>query len=116
MSLWINKLRVDGSLEATDQLLSLANGPNLLVKKYSTCIVNGVRFYIQELDNRRISQNSGVLAKGTIKDKNTTSMVIWTIFENSSIYCIIKLSCSSVNGIILVTSVERERYELKHIA
>jgi hypothetical protein len=55
MSLWINKLRVDGSLEATDQLLSLANGPNLLVKKYSSCIVNGVRFYIQELDNRRIS-------------------------------------------------------------
>uniref|UniRef100_A0A2N9GFL9 Nudix hydrolase domain-containing protein n=1 Tax=Fagus sylvatica TaxID=28930 RepID=A0A2N9GFL9_FAGSY len=46
----INKLRVDGSLEATDQLWSLANGPNLLVKKYSACIVNGAKqvFYLPD--------------------------------------------------------------------
>uniref|UniRef100_A0A2N9GCW6 Transposase-associated domain-containing protein n=1 Tax=Fagus sylvatica TaxID=28930 RepID=A0A2N9GCW6_FAGSY len=62
--LTINKLRVEGSLEATDQLWSLANGPNLLVKKYSACIVNGVRFHTRDLDNRRISQNSGVSAEG----------------------------------------------------
>jgi hypothetical protein len=57
-------LRVEGSLEATDQLWSLANGPNLLVKKYSASIVNEVRFHTRDLDNRRINQNSGVSAEG----------------------------------------------------
>ena len=49
----MNSLRVNGSPEATDQLWALANGPNLLVKVYS-------RFHTRDLDNRRISQNSGV--------------------------------------------------------
>ncbi|KAI8530402.1 hypothetical protein RHMOL_Rhmol11G0055700 [Rhododendron molle] len=41
----MNRLRVEESPEATDELWSLANGPNLLVKEYSGCIINGVRFH-----------------------------------------------------------------------
>ncbi|KAH7859972.1 hypothetical protein Vadar_007692 [Vaccinium darrowii] len=60
----MNRLRVEESPEATDELWSLANGPNSLVKEYSGCIINGVRFHTRELDNRRTSQNSGVLVGG----------------------------------------------------
>ncbi|XP_028087238.1 uncharacterized protein LOC114287975 [Camellia sinensis] len=59
--------KVDEAPEATEELWSLANGPNLLVKEYSGCIINGVRFHTKELDNRRKSQNSAVLTKGDYK-------------------------------------------------
>jgi hypothetical protein len=65
----MNSLRVNGSPEATDQLWALANGPNLLVKEYSVCIVNGIRFLTRNLDNRRISQNSGVSIEGDHEEK-----------------------------------------------
>ncbi|GFZ06764.1 DEAD-box protein abstrakt [Actinidia rufa] len=64
----INRLRANNSKVATDDLWSLANGPNLLVE-YSGCIVNGVRFRTRELDNRRKTQNSGVLAVGDYEGK-----------------------------------------------
>ncbi|XP_028118539.1 uncharacterized protein LOC114316078 [Camellia sinensis] len=64
---YINRLRVDEAPEGTEELCSLANGPNLLVKEYSGCIINGVRFHTKELDNRCKSQNSGVLTKGDNK-------------------------------------------------
>ncbi|XP_028068682.1 uncharacterized protein LOC114271251 [Camellia sinensis] len=38
---YINRLRVDEAPEATEELWSLANGPNFLVKEYSGCIING---------------------------------------------------------------------------
>ncbi|KAH7862720.1 hypothetical protein Vadar_008568 [Vaccinium darrowii] len=65
----INRLRANKSKVATDELWSLANGPNLLVKEYSGCIINGVRYRIREVDNRRRSQNSGVLAEGDHEGK-----------------------------------------------
>ncbi|XP_028094543.1 uncharacterized protein LOC114294618 [Camellia sinensis] len=61
---WINILREEKSPEATNVSWSLANGPNLLVKEYSGCIINGIRFCTREVDNRRKSQNSGVLTEG----------------------------------------------------
>ncbi|XP_028114591.1 uncharacterized protein LOC114312555 [Camellia sinensis] len=64
---YINRLRVDEAPEATEELWSLANGPNLLVKEYSGCVINGVRFHTKELDNRCKSQNSGVLTEGDYK-------------------------------------------------
>ncbi|XP_028107689.1 uncharacterized protein LOC114306623 [Camellia sinensis] len=64
---YINRLRVDEAPEATEELWSLANGPNFLVKEYSGCIINCVRFHTKELDNRRKSQNSGVLIEGDYK-------------------------------------------------
>ncbi|XP_028095166.1 uncharacterized protein LOC114295170 [Camellia sinensis] len=60
----INILREEKSPEATNDLWSLANGPNLLVKEYSGFIISGVRFRTREVDNRRKSQNSGVLTEG----------------------------------------------------
>ena len=48
----------------SDQLWSLANGSKVLVKRYSGCIINGVIFHSRDLDNRRRSQNSGVLVEG----------------------------------------------------
>ncbi|GFS41570.1 hypothetical protein Acr_00g0075150 [Actinidia rufa] len=65
----INRLRANNSKVANDELWSLANGPNLLVKEYSGCIVNGVRFRTREVDNRRKTQNSGVLAEGDHEGK-----------------------------------------------
>ncbi|KAG5547799.1 hypothetical protein RHGRI_013476 [Rhododendron griersonianum] len=52
--LMMNRLRVEESPEATDELWSLANGPNLLVKEYSGCIINGVRFHTREVDDRLV--------------------------------------------------------------
>lgn len=41
----------------------------MLVKEYSGCIINGVRFHTRELDDRRTSQNSGLLAEGNYDGK-----------------------------------------------
>ena len=81
----MNSLRVNGSPEATDQLWALANGPNLLVKEYSVCIVNGIRFHTRDLDNCRISKNSSVSVEGDHEDQIHDFMVICLVFGNWSI-------------------------------
>ncbi|KAI8551187.1 hypothetical protein RHMOL_Rhmol06G0165700 [Rhododendron molle] len=65
----VNRLRVNKSIEVTGELWSLANGPNLLVKEHYGCITNGLRFRTREVDDRRRSQNSGVLAHGDHEGK-----------------------------------------------
>jgi hypothetical protein len=40
----IMRLRNTNEEEVDDDLFSLACGPDLRVRKYSSCIVNGVRF------------------------------------------------------------------------
>ncbi|XP_058216777.1 uncharacterized protein LOC131327648 [Rhododendron vialii] len=60
----MNELWNQGSPEATDELWSLANGPDALIDTYSGCISNGVQFHTIEHDNRHTSQNSGVLMVG----------------------------------------------------
>ncbi|XP_020242320.1 uncharacterized protein LOC109820573 isoform X2 [Asparagus officinalis] len=60
----INHLRTIGSPRATDELWSLANGPDILVHLYEGCICNGVRFHTKDRDNRRKSQNSGLVVEG----------------------------------------------------
>lgn len=52
------------SPEATKELWSLANGPEALVNTYSGCICNGIRFHSIDRDNRRKSQNSGLVVEG----------------------------------------------------
>ncbi|WCJ24552.1 hypothetical protein M5689_006503 [Euphorbia peplus] len=47
-----------------ESLYSLACIPHRCSRKYTGCIVNGVRFMSKERDNRRKSQNSGIVAKG----------------------------------------------------
>ena len=60
----MNRLKVNKLSEATKQLWSLANGPKLHVKKYTVCMVNGVKFHTRDLDNHRVTQNSGVCIEG----------------------------------------------------
>ncbi|RVW66346.1 hypothetical protein CK203_065230 [Vitis vinifera] len=57
-------LRVKQSPEATDELYSLACGPDNRVHTYMGCIVNGVRFHTKDRDDRRITQNSGICVSG----------------------------------------------------
>lgn len=47
-----------------DDMYSLAMGPNSEVRSYSGCIINGARFHTIEHDNRRTTQNSGVMVVG----------------------------------------------------
>ena len=39
------------SPEATEALYGLACGPDVEVKKYNTCIVNGIRFHTKDRDS-----------------------------------------------------------------
>ena len=58
MRLWnANKEEVD------EDLFSLACGPDFRVKKYSSCIVNGVRFNTIDRDKNKKTQNSEVVAQ-----------------------------------------------------
>ncbi|WKA05473.1 hypothetical protein VitviT2T_023437 [Vitis vinifera] len=57
-------LCVKQSPEATDELYSLACGPDNRVHTYMGCIVNGVRFHTKDRDDRRITQNSGICVSG----------------------------------------------------
>ena len=56
------------SPEATEALNALACGPDVEVKKYNTCIVNGVRFHTKDRACRRKTQNSGLMAEGNHGD------------------------------------------------
>ena len=60
----MNRLKVNESPEATKQLWSLANGLKPHLKEYTVCMVNGVKFHTKDLDNRRVTQNSGVCTEG----------------------------------------------------
>jgi hypothetical protein len=54
--------------EVDDDLFSLACGPDFRVRKYSSCIVNGIRFNTMDRDKNRRTQNSGVMTKSTHKN------------------------------------------------
>ena len=57
-------MKVNESPEATKQLWSLAIGLKPHMKEYTVCMVNGVKFHTRDLDNRRVTQNSGVCIEG----------------------------------------------------
>ena len=48
--------------EVDDDLFSLACGPDFRVKKYSSCVVNGVRFNTVDRDKNKKAQNNGVMS------------------------------------------------------
>ncbi|XP_019189011.1 PREDICTED: uncharacterized protein LOC109183385 [Ipomoea nil] len=50
--------------KAMDDLYSLACGPQLCVRKYASCIVNGVRFHTKDRDSRHKTQNCGISVQG----------------------------------------------------
>jgi hypothetical protein len=49
----------------SDMCASLACGPDLRVRKYSSCIVNGVRLNTVDRDKNKKTQNSGVMSQST---------------------------------------------------
>ena len=65
----MNRLKVNKSPETTKQLWSLANGHMPHVKEYTVCMVNGVKFHTRDLDNHRVTQNSGVCTEKDHEEK-----------------------------------------------
>lgn len=59
------RMRTAGVEEIDDDLFSLACGPDFRVKKYSSCIVNGVRFNTVDREKNKRTQNCGIMAQGT---------------------------------------------------
>jgi hypothetical protein len=55
---------VNGEDISTD-IYALSCGPDLRVKLFSGCIVNGVRFHTIDREEKRRTQNSGVMVDGT---------------------------------------------------
>ncbi|XP_039778099.1 uncharacterized protein LOC120645374 [Panicum virgatum] len=63
----IMRLRDTHQEEVDDGLFSLACGPDFRVRKYSSCIVNGVRFNTIDRDKNKKTQNSGVMTQEIIQ-------------------------------------------------
>jgi hypothetical protein len=61
----IMRLRNISEEEVDDDLFSLACGPDFRVTKYTSCIVNGVRFNTVDRDKNKKTQNSGVMSQNT---------------------------------------------------
>jgi hypothetical protein len=58
-----------GEEQINDDLFHLACGPDLRVKKFKSCIVNGVRWHTSDRDKNRKTQNSGVMVQGSHNGK-----------------------------------------------
>jgi len=61
--------KLNASEEVDDDLFALACGPDLRVRSYSTCVVNGVRYCTVERDKNKKTQNSGVACAGTYRSE-----------------------------------------------
>jgi hypothetical protein len=59
----VMRLRNINEEEVDDDLFLFACGPDLRVKKYSSCIVNGMRFNTVDHDKNKKTQNSGVMSQ-----------------------------------------------------
>ena len=53
-----------------EDLLSLSRGPFYGIQRFSGYIINGFRFHTKQLEGKRVKQNSGVLVKGMVENKN----------------------------------------------
>ncbi|KAH7862370.1 hypothetical protein Vadar_003833 [Vaccinium darrowii] len=65
------QLRKQNSPEATNDLYSLALGPDRRVTRCSGCIVNGTRFHTRDRERVRTTQNSGIVVKGEYLSEDT---------------------------------------------
>uniref|UniRef100_A0A8R7TU01 DUF4218 domain-containing protein n=1 Tax=Triticum urartu TaxID=4572 RepID=A0A8R7TU01_TRIUA len=61
---YIMRLRDEHSEEIDEDLFSLACEPDQRVRKYSSCIVNGIRYSTVDCESNKRTQNNGVMAKG----------------------------------------------------
>ncbi|XP_031105391.1 uncharacterized protein LOC116010220 [Ipomoea triloba] len=65
----VSQLYIESATKATDALYSLACGPQVCSRKYTACIVNGVRFHTKDRDSRHKTQNSGIVVQGNHGDE-----------------------------------------------
>jgi hypothetical protein len=65
MMVKILMLRDANPEEVDEDIFSFACGHDFRVRKYSSCIVNGVRFNTIDCDKHRKTQNSGTMTQGT---------------------------------------------------
>ncbi|XP_052171551.1 uncharacterized protein LOC127787533 [Diospyros lotus] len=66
----MTSLRSQDQSKLTEQIYALACGPDNRVRRYSGCIVNGVRFHTKEHETNLRSQNSGVVVGGMHEDED----------------------------------------------
>ncbi|KAG8374944.1 hypothetical protein BUALT_Bualt10G0048200 [Buddleja alternifolia] len=57
---YIEGMHLEGN-EISEELRALAQGPNPVGKRYTGFIVNGFRFHVKKFENRRRTQNSGLI-------------------------------------------------------
>lgn len=90
-------MQVLNSSEATDELYYLSCGPDLTVRSYSGCNVNGVKFLVKERDSRRTTQNSGVSVPGSDDDTQPAYFgVLEEVLEFTYVkqdYCVLLFKC-----------------------
>ncbi|XP_026452382.1 uncharacterized protein LOC113352830 [Papaver somniferum] len=60
----VNRLREENSPNVSDEMYSLAVGPDSRVVRYSGCITNAIRFHTRDREVNLRTQNSGVVVKG----------------------------------------------------
>lgn len=61
--------KLNASEEVDDDLFALACGPDMRVRSYSTCVVNGVRYNTVERDKNKKTQNSSLTYTGAYKNE-----------------------------------------------
>jgi hypothetical protein len=61
--------RLNALEEVDDDLFALAYGPDMRLRSYSTCVVNGVRYNTVERDKNKKIQNSELTCKGAYKKR-----------------------------------------------
>lgn len=72
----VRTLRSTGNTVLSEEIIGLANGPQLIVKRCKGYIINGKRFRVKCMDDCQTTQNSGVALKADTlsyasrKDKN----------------------------------------------
>nr|GEY18244.1 hypothetical protein [Tanacetum cinerariifolium]GEY21112.1 hypothetical protein [Tanacetum cinerariifolium] len=54
----------DPSVSESKELFALAYGPSQTPISVNSCVVNGVRFIVQNYDERRTTQNNGICSSG----------------------------------------------------
>jgi hypothetical protein len=79
----IMRLSYTNEEEVDDDLFSLACGPDFRVRKYSSCIVNGVMFNTVDRDKNKETQNSGVMSQCTHNGQVTD--FLWNLKRDNSV-------------------------------
>ena len=64
------KDEMTSGIEVNEDLFALACSPDLRVKKYTVCMVNGVRFSTLDRDANKKTQNSGIMLPGARNPTN----------------------------------------------